>query len=90
MPMSQNTLPGLITCLILAASPVMADEKAAAQPEGTAAPAVVCTNEKPTGSRRVVKVCRTAADMAEDETGSKRVVDRAKHYGNAGLTPPGG
>lgn len=91
MRQTHRALASLAACLSLLALPAVADDtRAAAKPEGKAAPTTVCTKERPTGSRRVVKVCRTADQLAEEESGSERIIDRTKHYGNAGFTPPGG
>lgn len=80
----------LAACLALVSSSALADETpASAKPEGEAAPKTVCVKERPTGSRRVVKVCRSASDIADSESESERVIDRTKHYGNVGYSPPG-
>jgi hypothetical protein len=91
MPKTPRALACLAASLTLLALPAIADDtRSAAESEGKAAPTTVCTKERPTGSRRMVKVCRTADQMAEEESGSERVINRTKHYGNAGFTPPGG
>lgn len=50
---------------------------------------LVCKKEKPTGSHRVVKVCRAASAVEGDRTEVERTMNRMRHYGNPSVTPGG-
>jgi hypothetical protein len=50
----------------------------------------VCRYERPTGSRKSVKVCRAKSAIEEDADGSRGAVDRIKHYANPAAAPPSG
>lgn len=47
-----------------------------------------CRYEKPTGSRRSIKVCRALSAIEDDSDISKKSMGRAQHYGNPSLSPP--
>jgi hypothetical protein len=74
---------GLISA---AAVPAGAQDADAADPAAKAADEAVeqfvCRYERPTGSRRSVKVCRAKTAIEEDADGSRRAMDRMKHYAN--------
>ena len=81
---------GLISA---AAVPARAQDADAANPPAAkaadeAVEQFVCRYERPTGSRRSVKVCRAKTAIEEDADGSQRVIDRIKYYGNPAVSPP--
>jgi hypothetical protein len=45
--------------------------------------------ERPTGSRRAVKVCRDKKGIDEGAEVSRQSLQRAQHYGNPTVTPGG-
>lgn len=86
-------------CLVAAlmsgtAVPAVADDAGktdtAAAPADEAVEQFSCRYERPTGSRKAVKVCRAKSSIDEDADGSRRAIDKIKQYGNAGITPPNG
>ena len=46
-----------------------------------------CRYEKPTGSRRAIKVCRAQSSVEDDGEISRKSMGRAQHYGNPALSP---
>jgi hypothetical protein len=77
--------PGFVT----AADPATTEpeQKAAAEPD---APVKwVCRHERPTGSRKSVKVCREKSVIEDSAEFSRESLKRSQHYGNPTVTPPG-
>lgn len=50
----------------------------------------ICRYERPTGSRKFIKVCRDKKAIDKNAEVSRQSVQRAQHYGNPTVTPPGG
>lgn len=82
------------TLILGAAVPAVADDAATTDASAKAADEAVeqfsCRYERPTGSRKAVKVCRAKTSVEENADGSRRAMDRMKHYGNPAASPPNG
>lgn len=74
----------------LGVTDALADEEKAAQAAAntpTGLEDFSCRYEKPTGSRRAIKVCRALSAIEEDGDISQKSMARAQHYGNPALSP---
>jgi hypothetical protein len=89
----QMWMGGVAAALISAAVPAMAEDAAksdAAKAADEAVEQFSCRYERPTGSRKAVKVCREKTSVEEDADGSRRAMDKMKHYANPAASPPNG
>lgn len=50
---------------------------------------MTCRKEKPTGSHRMILVCRPTVDSDSGNAEVEREMNRMKHYGNPTVTPRG-
>ncbi|RPI14784.1 MAG: hypothetical protein EHM60_05890 [Lysobacterales bacterium] len=77
-----------------AAMPAVAEEAVGSDAAAKAADEAVeqfsCRYERPTGSRKAVKVCRAKSSIEEDADGSRRAMDKMKHYANPAAAPASG
>jgi hypothetical protein len=77
--------PGFVTAADPAATET--EQKVAAEPD---APVKwVCRYERPTGSRKSVKVCREKNVVEDNAEFSRQSLQRTQHYSNPTVTPGG-
>lgn len=98
-PAASRRLPGAALLAVLTCSGwpglAAAEEAAAADSDAEVAAKAdepvewSCRYERPTGSRKSVKVCRTKQAIEENAEVSRQSLQRAQHYGNPTVTPGG-
>ena len=98
-PADCRRLPGaallaVLACSLWTGSAIADDAAAKATSEKVAAEddekvEWSCRYERPTGSRKAVKVCRDKKGIDEGAEISRQSVQRAQHYGNPTVTPQG-